>query len=1334
MRLTPPPGLRVRNEGRLLTGAGDENSLSLGEGERLEDLFEARCDEVSHELAVDGPGARLTYAELDARANRLAHLLIRRGAVAPGDRVGLLLEQPAEAYVAMLAVLKAHAAYVPLDAAFPADRLAYIASDANVRVILSESALTDIVDPLDQVPTLYVDELAEEVAAMPGHRPHPDGGGELCYVIYTSGTTGRPKGVAIRHQSICNFVRVAAEVYGVRGEDRMYQGLTIAFDFAIEEIWVAWMAGAALVPKPGAANLIGWELEEFLRRHRVSALCCVPTLLATLEDDLPDLSFLLVSGETCPQDLVERWSRPGRRFLNVYGPTETTVSATWTVLEAGRQVTIGVPLPTYSVVILEPNEDRALPPGEEGEIGIAGVGLADGYLNDPKRTAEAFIPDFIGIPANPSGRIYRSGDLGRVNAEGEIEHLGRIDTQVKVRGYRVDLAEIEAVLREVTGAGQAVVTNRQTDAGDELVAYYRPAIASAVLDVEHIYARLREKVPPYMVPAYLQRVDEVPLMPNGKMDRAKLPDPEVPRQGRSVDDYPAPASEAEQALAENLARVLGLERVSVDSHFFEDLGASSLLIAHFIAGLRRADPELPRVSIRQIYRHPTVRQLASAITDPDGREATPGVPPFEAPTQPEPIGTPRYVLCGILQALFFVGCAGAIALAFDAGSSWLLAGHGALSIYTRAVAVGAAFVVGIGAFPILAKWLLIGRFEPKRIRVWSLPYVRFWIVKTLVVANPAARLLRGTVLYRYYLLALGTRIGPGTLILTEHVPVCSDLISVGAGSVIRNHSFLNGYRARDGVIEIGPVSIGADAFVGELSTLDVYSTVQDGATVGHVSSVQAGQVVLAGETWHGSPVRPAPRDYEYRTVPSLPLARGRRFGFNAAILTFAMLVMAPLEVAVVSLIVTHPGFMERLSPIDALAIAAALMLGVIVLGLLVVGVVPRVLSRLLEPGRVYPLFGFHHELLRIILRVSNVPFFTRLFGDSVAIVGYLRYLGWRFGEVEQTGSNFGIDVHQEIPSLSRMGRGTMASDGLAMLNAEFSSTAFRVMPVEIGERCFLGNRLAWPAGARTGDNLLVGTMTMIPVGGEVRENTGLLGSPCFAIPRSVDGDEQFAALQREPERSRGLRAKTRHNVGTMALFLLSRYAFELIVLIIAFAPLGGWFGTVGTELLEVMLVPILVLGAAEIAAGARRLEPRFCSILDRQFWRHERFWKLQSDRWLHVFDGTPFKSLAWRALGVRVGARLFDDGAGIVEQSLTTIGDDVTLNMGCELQAHSLENGVFKSDHIAIEDRCTVGVAALVNYGTTMERGSVLEADSFLMKGSRVAGGSRWRGNPATEV
>ncbi len=1343
--------LRASHAGRSIDVLTGDGATRWHAGERLAHLFEQRVDELDRSgedsaLAVDGPGLRLTYAELDARANQLARFLRRRRGVSCGDRIALLFERPASGYVAMLAALKLNAVFVPLDPGFPAERLSYIAADAGLQVVLCESNLVAIAGPLAAATELLLlDELESQIALESDERLSAqeagEPGDELCYLIYTSGTTGRPKGVAVGHPSICNFVRVAAESYGVGPEDRVYQGLTLAFDFSFEEIWVAWMAGATLVPKPTARNLLGAELHAFLGEHRVTALCCVPTLLATLDEDLPELRFLLVSGEPCPQALVERWHRPGRRFLNTYGPTEATVSATWTVLHPTRLVTIGVPLPTYSVVILDPDCDRVLPVGALGELGIAGIGLADGYLNRPELTERAFIPDFLSIPDNPSGRIYRTGDLARVNPDGEIEHHGRIDTQVKIRGYRIELGEIEAVLRQAPGVGQAVAGTFEPELGvSELVGYYTQRSDAEPVDTALLYALAQELLPSYMVPAYLQRLGHLPLLPSGKLDRSRLPAPDGPRRLVAGQEYVAPGSAIEATLAGELASVLGVKRVSVTADFFDQLGANSLLMARFNARLRDRRGELPAVSMKDVYLHPTVRRLAMVLNDRADADGEPASAVPEEPRLPPTRGRPHHRLCGALQLLAFFAYVSASAFAFDRGATWLAAAHGVLALYARSLVVGAGLLVGTGALPVVAKWVLIGRFKPERVRAWSLPYLRFWIVKTLIVSNPVAHLLVGSPLYPVYLRALGARIGRRVLILTHHIPVCTDLLSIGEDSVINKNAYLNGYRARAGSIEIAAVRIGTRAYVGERSVLDIGTAIGDGGELAYSSSLAAGQAVPAEQCWHGSPAEQAPPGTEYRPVlPSGDGGRLRAIVHSAARIAVVAALAGPAEVAIGVLLFTHPRFLAQLPAGASLIVAAGLLGCLLLANLLIALTVPRVLTRLFQPGRAYALYGFHYSLLRIIALSSNNPLLTGLFGDSVMIPHYLRALGWHFGALEQTGSNFGLDVKQELPGLSYLGTGTMVSDGLSMMNAEFSSRSFRVLPVRIGKRNFLGNAICCPAGGRTGDNCLLATKVLIPVSGPIRSDVGLLGSPCFEIPRSVRRDSRFEGLAGGAERERRLAAKTRHNLVTMALHLLESYVLLVGLVLIALAPLGGSglresAGTVATAFLELAVAVAWFVLVERAVTGFKPLRPRFCSIYEIDFWRHERYWKVARTGYAHIFDGTPFKPFLWRALGVPVSRRVFDDGLAIVERTLVSIGGETTFNMGSNLQSHTLEDGRFKSEPITIGSRCTLGTGALVNYGATMEDGAVLEADSFLMKGSRVAADARWRGNPATEI
>jgi non-ribosomal peptide synthetase-like protein len=1341
--------------GRVLTCAGYDDSVRWRPGERLEHLFEERCEWLRRQgqaghLVVDAAGGSLSYPELDARANQLARFLIRQG-VRPGDRIGLLSDVAVDGYLGMLAALKAHAAFVPLDASFPADRVAYIAADAGVRLILTRSPIATALGPLaSQVELVCLDRAEELIRAergdpfAPGEVPQPPD--ELAYIIYTSGSTGRPKGVAVGHPSICNFVRVAAEVYGITRDDRVYQGMTIAFDFSVEEIWVPWMCCATLVPKPDGGSLLGPDLGAYLSERRVTALCCVPTLLATLEDDLPALRFLLVSGESCPRDLIARWHRPGRRFLNVYGPTEATVTATWTVVHPGRPVTIGVPLPTYSVVILDPEEDVALAPGVMGEIGIAGIGLAHGYLNRPDLTERAFRPDFLGIRGNPPGKIYRTGDLGRVDRQGEIEHHGRIDTQVKIRGYRIELTEIESVLLRVPGIAQAVVsTHRPNPDVVELVAYYSARKNSAPVDPGHVYQTLRERVPAYMVPAYLEELPAIPMMPSGKADRKRLPPPSGPRLQAARGAVVAPANDTEGALAAVLADVLAVDRVSVDSHFFDQLGGNSLLMARFNAALRERTA-LPSVSMKDIYRYPTVRQLAAALGPARGPQ-----PSYRPPPEPasRPSGTPHYFLCGALQLLTVAASVAGSALALNAGFSWVLGAHGMLDAYGRLVAFGSGTLLGLGVLPIAVKWLLIGRWRPRRIRAWSLGYFRFWLVKTVVVANPMARLFIGTPLYSFYLRALGARVGRGVTILTPHIPVCTDLLTIGAGSLITKDTYLSCYRARAGLIETGHVTVGAGSFIGEHSVLDINAALGQRSQLGHASALLSGQVVPPAEAWHGSPAEPAPDGTVYQVVPPARGGALRRAGSCAARLLLMLAVAGPVEAAVASLLLTHSRALPAMlgSPQvtswtyyrEALIAGALLVFGLTLAGLIIVGPAGRLLGRLLKPGRVYPLYGFRHTMLRAVTRVSNIKFLNALLGDSSAIAGYLSYLGYRLKPVHQTGSNFGMEVKHDVPTLNTIGTGTLVSDGLSMINAEFSANSFRVAPVVIGRNNFLGNGIAYPPGGRTGDDCLLGTKVMIPVSGSVRQGVGLLGSPCFEIPRSVSRDRQFGELSRGPVQRLQLRAKNRHNAATMSLYLLVRWLYVTGILLVSLLPLRGDATMEGTLDTAVSVVAALAFTVAyfvlvdRAVTGFRALRPKFCSIYQPAFWRHERFWKIPSIAYLAIFNGTPFKGVIWRLLGVRTGRRVFDDGCSIIERSLVSLGSDCTLAAGSIIQCHSLEDGAFKSDYTVIGAGCSLGSVAFVHYGVTMAAGSALDADSFLMKGEQVPPGARWGGNPATE-
>ena len=832
----------------------------------------------------------------------------------------------------------------------------------------------------------------------------------------------------------------------------------------------------------------------------------------------------------------------------------------------------------------------------------------------------------------------------------------------------------------------------------------------------------------------------------GKPAEVCTADPAEP--SASQDERAGPATGTGRILAEVLADIAGVERVRADSNFFDDLGADSLVMARFCARIRkRAD--LPPVSMKDIYQHPTITSLATALAD---AAPAPAEPPAPAPAEAEaaaPARTLQYLVCAALQVLFFLGYCYLAALVVGAGYEWISAGSGVIGIYLRSVLFSGAGFLVLCTLPILAKWILIGRWKPRQIRVWSLAYVRFWIVKILVRSNPLALVFAGSPLYVLYLRALGAKVGRGTAIFSRNVPVCTDLLTIGAGTVIRKDSFFSCYRAQAGRIQTGPVTLGRDVLVGEKTVLDIGTSMGDGAQLGHTSALHGGQVVPASERWHGSPAQRTELNY-LRVGPARcgPLRRARFCALSLFLVLFLYLPLIEgglymLRAAVPSLAsLLDEGVGALTSPalyLDALVLSAVLFCGAVLAGLLMVGTVPRVLNRFIKPDTVYPLYGFRDRVHRAITRMTGIKFFTRLFGDSSYIVHYLRCLGYDLSRVEQTGSNFGTEVAHVTPYLSSVGSGTMVADGLSIVNDDFSSTSFRVSRVSIGPRNFLGNRIAYPAGGRTGDNCLLATKVMIPLDGKIRAGVGLLGSPCFEIPRSVERDSRFDHFRTGDELRSRLAAKDRYNIKTMGVFLFTRWLHLFLIMVIGLAAID-LYGSFAHVLTAAFFGLVIVVSAAyyvlaeRVLTRFRPLQPRYCSIYDSYFWRIERLWKVPAEEFLHFFDGTPFKNVIWRLLGVRIGRRVFDDGCYLTERTLVTIGDDCTLNTGSTIQCHSQEDGTFKSGRSTIGAGCTVGVGALVHYGVTMGDGSVLAPDSFLMKGEEIPQHARWGGNPAREM
>jgi non-ribosomal peptide synthetase-like protein len=823
------------------------------------------------------------------------------------------------------------------------------------------------------------------------------------------------------------------------------------------------------------------------------------------------------------------------------------------------------------------------------------------------------------------------------------------------------------------------------------------------------------------------------------------PAPELDRDPR-----PSQANQLEAALREILVEVLKVEQLGLADDFFRDLGADSMVMARFCARLRKRT-DLPTIAMKDVYANPSVRALAAAFANapaeavvPTQTTSTDQSPPHEAAA---PIATWRYVLCGVLQ--FATGFA-FVAVGADViirALAWMLVGSTYLDTYFRSLLITTTLLLVAIALPIAAKWLLIGHWTPRKIRIWSLDYYRFWLVRSLVQTNPLV--LFPTPIYAMYLRLLGAKIGRNVLFASHRVPVCADLLSVGDNALIRKDSFILCYRAVSGWIETGPVTIGKDAVVGEMTVLDIDTTIGDGSQIGHASSLHAGQTIPPGEHWHGSPARKTDVDYADVEPRKCGLLRKTVYCLSTLVPSFFI---APAIIAVfVHIIVWLAGrhyFTASEIPAhahvefywDALIASTALFVLSTVMGLVSVLTIPRLLNLAIRPNKTYPLYGFHDWAQRRIAGLTNIKFFLYLFGDSSYIVYYLQAIGYDLSKVVQTGSNFGMDLKHDNPFLVTVGSGTMVADGLSSINTDYSSTSFRSARVVIGANNFVGNQVAYPSRGKTGDNCLLGTKVMVPVEGPVREDIGLLGSPSFDIPRTVRRDGQISKQVTGDELKRRMSRKNRHNLGTMGLFLTVHWIQSAVMLLIAFVAVD-LFAVLGSFVVAAVMVVALPLRVGvfvlvdRTSTHFRSLQPRTCSIYDPYFWFHERHWKLMAtSSQVRAFDGTPLKGLIWRLLGIRMGRRLFDDGCGILERTLVSIGDDCTLNQGSIIQPHSQEDAGFKSDRIAIGNNCTLDVGSWVHYGAVMGDGSQLTPNAFLMKGEQVPPFTRWAENPAREI
>ena len=1242
----------------------------------------------------------LDYRGLRAEAGALAADLADRG-IGPGDRVGVRLPSgTAGLYLAIAGVLCSGAAYVPVDVDDPDERAEAVWADAGVCAVLGPGGLRPGPGP----------------AAGRGRPPLP---ADDAWVIFTSGTTGRPKGVAVSHRAAAAFVDAEAGLFlrdaPLGPGDRVLAGLSVAFDASCEEMWLAWRNGGCLVPAPRSLVKSGADLGPWLVRRGITAVSTVPTLAALWPTGALDrVRLLIVGGEACPAELVDRLDVPGREFWNTYGPTETTVVACGSLLRSGQPVRIGRPLDGWELAVVDA-EGAPVGWGEVGELVIGGVGTAR-YL-DPAKDAEKFRPH----PALPGARSYRSGDLVRADPDGLV-YLGRADEQVKLGGRRVELGEIDAALAALPGVRSAAAAVRTTPAGGQLLIGYLvldPAADPGPATLAALRTRLAERLPAALVPV-LAALPALPTRTSGKVDRKALPWPlpghEQPSAGPRL---PGTAG----WLAECWRELLGVP-VAEDSDFFA-LGGTSLAAARLVSLLRERHPG---VSVADLYHRPRLGELAlhldrAAVLDPAGTGAAAPERPAVRPV-PRRAGAVQAVVLTLLQILRGLRWLLALALADDLLGplpwtrqlSWWLLAAGWLAL---ASPLGRA-VIGAGGARLLTL-----RLRPGAHPRGGLTHLRLWTAERLVAAFSGAAVL-GTPLAPRYARMLGCAVAPDVQLHT--MPPVTGMAEFGAGCSLEPEVDAAGWWLDGDLLRLGPVRVGAGARIGTRAML------MPGADVGAGAEIAPGSCVTgrvpAGQRWHGSPARPDPGP----ALLSWPAPRHRRSRSwtLAYALSLPLLQALPLLAVLPALAVLYrlAGHQRGYGAVVARLLAASMplaLLSLLLYALLTAGLV-RLLSRAVTPG-LHPATGRAAWSAWAVLNLMGTAR-TVLFPLYAGLLtpAWLRLLGARVGRRVEASTVLGL------PGLMRVDDHAFLADDTLLAPYELRGGWLRLGRARVGRRSFVGNSGIVGPGCSLPDDSLVGVLSDAPQPSRSSPGGSWLGRPGFPM-RRVPEPADPARTYDPPRR-----------------LVLARAAVELCrVLPVLLSVLLGDLAMAGAQALLDRCGPLLcVLGTGGLLLGCGlaacllttaakwlllgRYRPGRRPLWSSFVWRNELF-----DAWVEELAmpwlgngliGTPFLNAWLRSLGARIGRGVWCETHWLPESDLVRLGAGATLNRGVVVQTHLFHDRLLRMDAITLGPGATVGPHSIVLLGSELGERAVVGPSSLVMRGESVPAGGRWLGNP----
>ncbi|TIC79661.1 amino acid adenylation domain-containing protein [Nocardioides sp. GY 10113] len=1248
--------------------------------------------------ALDSGADTVTYAEFIEAAEALAAELAELG-IGRGDRVGVRAPSgTTDLYVAIMGILFAGAAYVPVDAEDPDDRARLVFGEAGVAAVIGDGlAITPVGEP------------REPLAAVV-----PPGVDDDAWIIFTSGSTGTPKGVAVSHRNAAAFVDAESRMFlqeePIGPADRVMAGLSVAFDASCEEMWLAWRYGATLVPAPRALVRSGVDVGGWLAANEITVVSTVPTLISLWPDDsISRVRLLILGGEALPPELAARLVRDGREVWNTYGPTEATVVACGAQVTAEGPVRIGLPLDGWDLAVADA-DGRPVAEGERGELIIGGVGLAR-YL-DPAKDAEKYAP----MPTLGWDRAYRSGDIV-VNDPAGLLFAGRADDQIKLGGRRIELGEIDSALLALPGVAAAAAAVRRSATGNQLlVGYVALDVAVDAFDAHAATAHLRATMPAALVPR-LAVVEEIPTRTSGKVDRDALPWPLV-GGGTAGKREVAGFTPTMARIAEVWEQVIGAGPDGPETDFF-DLGGGSLTAAQVVTMLRAEHPE---VTVGDVYAHPTPRELAAFLDALDSQVLTQQkrrVAPIPRKSQvAQALAVPALRLLAVPRWLAWTALGSRLAhdlYGVDAVPApswpWVLIG---LALF---VSPPGRILIAAGAIRATLAGIRPGDY-PRGGKV----HLRLWAAERIGDQLGAVS-LAGAPWLPWYALLLGARIGFNADLHT--LPPVTGNLRVGKGASIEPEVDLSGYWIDGNTLHLGSVVVGKRARIGTRTMLGPGAVIGDDAEIAPGSAVFG--TVPEGEFWSGAPAsrmsRSARGPWDER--PRASRGWSAAYGALALLLGSLPLLAAAITVAVL-LPIADPTGSER--PIDLLwLVVPGTLLGWPVLAGLVLLVV-RALGAGLEPGA-HPVRS--PQALRVwgtirVLDEARTWLFP-LYSSQLTPL-WLRLLGARIGKDVEASTVL------MIPSLCHVNDQAFLADDTLIGGYELGGGWLRAERVKVGKRAFVGNSAMAAPGRKVPKRSLVAVLSAAPRRKAMQAGESWLGSPPAPLRRAeqASSDERTYA---PPTRLKVARAAW--EVARLLPVLLT----VTLTALVAVATLAAWDA-------GGVLAAVLALAGGLLAAGAlaalvavaakwlligrvgRGSHPLWSSFV----WRNEladTFVEVLAVPWFAgLATGSPLLNAWFRAMGARVGRGVWCETYWLPEADLVTLGDGATVNQGSVVQTHLFHDRLLATDGVTLLAGATLGSNSVVLPAAGIGRHATVGPVSLVMRGETVPHKTRWIGNP----